>query len=414
LVAWFSVLALLMAKTTVTAVVGNDEASGQKTVNQYRLGDEVGRGAYSIVRWAEDGDGVGYAVKVFSRGVLERKHVAHFDCDGASTISLKVKIEGELRTLRSLCHVSIAPLLEVIDDPVHDKLYAVFEGMQGGQLMHWSTERLQSPAPASPTSDESDDGGGHDRIYAYTISSIQAKVQSKWADRVRCGESEADRASAEVTVFQEAVAKVLFRQIVEAVVYMHEQGVIHKDLKPDNIMNTLPTPSADGRFARLLALKGWPSLTPPRQVGPLLEANGSVQSDAGIAAFLEASGFRAKIGDFNTAATCEQPECLIYDAEGTPQFTPPECFVGASGGVRGKPRDAWSLGCVLFTMLFGRLPFWATENLTVQLMIMQDDLVIPSGIASPQAEEVITGLLHKDPAMRMTQQAVLQSAWLAG
>lgn len=400
-----------MAKTTVTASVGTDEATGQKTVNQYRIGDDVGRGAYSTVKWALDSDGVGYAVKVFSRGVIERRHVAHFDCDGASTISLKVKIEGELRTLRSLSHGSIAPLLEVIDDPSHEKLYAVFEGMAGGQLMHWSTERLQSAAPASPTSEESDEGGGHDRLYAYTISSSQAKVQSMWADRVRCGASEADRGSAEVVVFQEAVAKVLFRQILEAVVYMNEQGVIHKDLKPDNIMLTLPTPSADSRFARLLALKAWPSPTPPRQVGPVLEADGGLCA-SGIAELLDAAGFRAKVGDFNTAVTCEQPECTIYDAEGTPQFTPPECFMGTSGGVRGKPRDAWSLGCVLFTMLFGRLPFWATENITVQLMIMQDDLVIPRGIVSAQAEELISGLLHKDPTMRITQQAALQSAWL--
>mmetsp|Transcript_132821 Transcript_132821/g.424959 ORF Transcript_132821/g.424959 Transcript_132821/m.424959 type:complete len:195 (-) Transcript_132821:122-706(-) len=188
---------------------------------------------------------------------------------------------------------------------------------------------------------------------------------------------------------------------------MHAQGVIHKDLKPDNILLSLAIPSEDHRFARLLSLKGWPELKSP------VELPGAAEGEAGLQALLARFPVTAKICDFNTAAACEQPDCLIYDAEGTQVFSPPEVFEPYhDGGVRGKPRDIWSMGAVLFVMLFGRCPFWSEEAIILQLTIMQDDLVIPAGVASGPGEELIKALLSKVPADRPTAQAALESAWL--
>ncbi|OLP72797.1 Serine/threonine-protein kinase ppk34, partial [Symbiodinium microadriaticum] len=65
-----------------------------------------------------------------------------------------------------------------------------------------------------------------------------------------------------------------------------------------------------------------------------------------------------------------EPDFLIYDAQGTQQFTPPECFDGQVS-IKGKPRDMWSLGCVLFVLAFGQCPFWAESNFELQLKIIQ-------------------------------------------
>merc|ERR1712146_725179 len=102
---------------------------------------------------------------------------------------------------------------------------------------------------------------------AYSIKSEPAKVQRHWGSVVSCNSAacngEATTApcvlqDGEVVVYQEAVAQHLFRQLLEAVMYIHQQGVIHKDLKPDNVMLSMPVPVGDYRFTRLLSIVGWP------------------------------------------------------------------------------------------------------------------------------------------------------------
>lgn len=389
-----------MVRLTTEVHCTKNPDTREKTVNQYRLLSEVGRGTFSKVRWAQDSGGGSFAVKSFSKSVLERRHVSHFDKYGASTVVLKVRIQDELRILGDLSHRNIVTLLEVIDDPNHEKLYAIYEGLAGGQLMVWNDDCL-----------------------AYQLCSDPATVKQYWGEDVCwCANNGNKSQYNEVAVFQESVAKYLFHQLLEGAMYLHEQGVIHKDLKPDNIMLSLPVPSMDPRFVRLLSLATWPSVSELRAVGPPIDNTSAQNRDSAInkpteedfLGFLNRSSFLAKIGDFNTAAVCPQPDCLIYDAEGTQQFSPPEVFTESHGGVHGKPRDMWSLGCILFTMFFGKCPFWADVNIQLQLSIMQDNLVIPSGVVSPQAEDLIHALVCKDPQRRLSVTAALRHPWSQG
>ena len=64
------------------------------------------------------------------------------------------------------------------------------------------------------------------------------------------------------------------------------------------------------------------------------------------------------------------PDFFIYDAQGTQSFTPPECFMKEMG-IKGMPRDMWSVGCLMFVLVYGRCPFSADSNLMLQLEIMQ-------------------------------------------
>lgn len=360
-----------------------DPATGTKTVNQYRFVRDVGHGTFSKVKWAVDGEGRGHAVKVFSRAILERRHVAKFDADGATTVPLRVKIEGELHVLSLLAHPNIIVLEEVIDAPDCELFFVVLEGVEGGQLLTWE-----------------------DDLHAYSAAAEPVDIRRLWGDAALCGRSGVSLDRAEVVVYQEAVAQHIFRQIVKCTAYLHEQKVIHKDLKPDNILLTRPLPVGDPRFARLLSLAEWPSAAPLRDAGVATEG---LQE---ITALLSAGGFVAKVADFNTAVHCTDAECAIFDADGTPQFTPPECFFGSPGGVHGKPRDAWSLGAVLFTMLFGRCPFWAEENIELQLSIMQGDFNYPGGVASTAATDLIHALLQQDADARPSAAQVMAHPWM--
>jgi len=351
-----------------------DGHGGPRVVNGYTLLTEAGRGMFCTVTWAEDQAGQRCAVKVFDRYVLANREVAHFDAAGASRVPLQTRIDEELRILGGLRHPNVVALREVIDEPARPQLYAVMEGLVGGQLMDWSEE-----------------------LSAYSATSRQESVRQLWGDQVQLAAAVDDRA----LVYREVVAAFLFRQLLSAVEHLHGLSIIHKDLKPDNILLTLPPPSGDPRFVAPLDLSAWPALRAPA------EGAGDARP------LLDPARFLAKIGDFNTAVTGTEPDCLIYDAEGTQMFTPPECFSGGTGdGIRGKPRDMWSLGCVLFAMLFGRCPFQQELPIMLQLSILSDALVVPGGIATASAESLLQELLQKEPSQRPTAEAALRHEWL--
>ncbi|CAJ1380801.1 unnamed protein product [Effrenium voratum] len=354
-------------------------AASADRLNQYQLLGEAGRGSFCRVLLASSSEG-SHAVKSFSRTELQRSHVARFDAEGVRTVPLGVSLEEELRILSKLSHPHVISLQEVIDDPRHDSIYVILEGLPGGQLMDWKRE-----------------------CCAYSVASAAA---GSWGSAVQdCDSRDSQR---EVLVFQEILARYFCRQLAEGIEHMHRQSVIHKDLKPDNLVLSRPIP-ADRRCVRVLGLAAWPQLSGSRGCSEELPG-------AELLQLLREHALQVKIADFNSAEECAPPRCLIYDAQGTQHFTPPECFLGSDLGVPGKPRDMWSLGCVLFVLLFGHCPFWAEENnLLLQLNILSDKQVeMPTGGPELSAAvlQLLQSLLSKDAAKRPSAEGVLQSSWL--
>eukprot|EP00929_Paragymnodinium_shiwhaense_P063312 TRINITY_DN31638_c0_g1_i1.p1 TRINITY_DN31638_c0_g1~~TRINITY_DN31638_c0_g1_i1.p1 ORF type:complete len:375 (+),score=64.04 TRINITY_DN31638_c0_g1_i1:82-1206(+) len=372
-----------MVILTETVQTTRDDSAGETSVNQYRLLAEAGRGQYSRVRWVEDSAGKTFAAKIFHKSVLGRQHVAHFTKQGASTVTMQEKVNEELRLLAALDHERIIKLVEVIDAPDHEILYCVMEGCVGGPLMNWN-----------------------ERAFLYDLDSAEEAVRQHWGDVVTVGGASASRPQGAYMVFQENVAKVFLRQVLEGVAYLHSRNIIHKDLKPDNLLLSRPLPSADARFVRALHFETWPEV---KSVMVGTAENGAATP---LQRLFESHPMVAKIADFNSAAECSPEDYLIYDAQGTNQFTPPECFMGSSEGLDGRLRDAWSIGCVLFCMLFGRCPYWASDNLSLQFQIIGEEYCLPAGIATQDAENLIKALLHKDVDERSTIDAALTSAWL--
>src|SRR5688500_18075976 len=128
----------------------------------------------------------------------------------------------------------------------------------------------------------------------------------------------------------ERTLKIL-RQICGALEEAHEQGVIHRDLKPDNIILTERAGETD--FVKVL--------------------------DFGIAARTESAD-----------AAREQKLTQQGMVLGTPPYMSPEQFTGKALDLRS---DIYSLGVMAYEMLTGKLPFeadtpwqWATQHMTVE------------------------------------------------
>jgi serine/threonine protein kinase len=146
-------------------------------------------------------------------------------------------------------------------------------------------------------------------------------------------------------------AKFYAAEIVCGLEYLHSRGIIYRDLKPENIM---------------ISHHGHVVLT---DFG--LSKTGLVQKDA------------------RTKTRC-----------GTPYYVAPEIILGEEYT---KAVDFWSLGVVLYEMLFGVPPFYSEEAIGIYKKIVMNDYTIDSDLISEECQNFIELLLAEDPKQRLTE-----------
>jgi serine/threonine protein kinase/formylglycine-generating enzyme required for sulfatase activity len=200
----------------------------------------------------------------------------------------------------------------------------------------------------------------------------------------------------------------IFARVCETMAYVHSRGVIHRDLKPDNIMV--------GQFGEVMVMD-WGIA---RQVECVLvpepgevPVQGEVDGDqAPLTARPEPSDF----------ALSPVPSNLTRfgDIMGTPAYMAPE---QATGDImrHGPATDVHALGAILYHILVGRLPFtnqgqeWQQELLTGQPPLAE---VAPPGFEVPSALAVVCErALAREPEARHRDAGELSvevADWLAG
>ena len=66
-----------------------------------------------------------------------------------------------------------------------------------------------------------------------------------------------------------------------------------------------------------------------------------------------------KLTDFTVSRGDITDETRLFDSEGTPSFTAPECHIVEKEGYKPKPTDIWSFGVSLYTYVSSIVPFYA-------------------------------------------------------
>ncbi|WP_258873228.1 serine/threonine-protein kinase, partial [Streptomyces sp. M7] len=141
--------------------------------------------------------------------------------------------------------------------------------------------------------------------------------------------------------------------LVAALRQVHARGVLHRDIKPGNVL--VETEAARGRGRVVL-------------------------TDFGIAAIQDAKALT-----------------MVGMLVGSPDYMAPERI---SGRRQGPPSDVWSLGATLCAALAGRSPFSRDTTLATLHAVLYEEPELPS-TAGP-LHPILTALLQKDPSARPT------------
>uniref|UniRef100_A0A182PCQ9 calcium/calmodulin-dependent protein kinase n=1 Tax=Anopheles epiroticus TaxID=199890 RepID=A0A182PCQ9_9DIPT len=109
-------------------------------LNQYKLLDQIGQGSYGLVKLAySEEDSTHYAMKILSKRKLLRKAGLMRRGPKRGTSPLD-RVYREIAVLKKLDHPNVVKLVEVLDDPLEDSLYLVFELVQQGEVLSIPTD----------------------------------------------------------------------------------------------------------------------------------------------------------------------------------------------------------------------------------------------------------------------------------
>ncbi|WKY16987.1 hypothetical protein Q1695_001531 [Nippostrongylus brasiliensis] len=153
-------------------------------------------------------------------------------------------------------------------------------------------------------------------------------------------------------------ARRWFGQIASAVAYLHHKGIVHRDLKAENI---------------------------------LLDKNSNI-----------------KIIDFGFSNT-QAPSQLLRTWCGSPPYAAPELLLGKE--YDGLKADIWSLGVILYILVTGGFPFPGDNVENLKRAVLSCQMKIPYWV-SVECADLIKKMLVFNPFKRSGINAVMQHRWL--
>ncbi|MBC7822216.1 MAG: protein kinase, partial [Planctomycetaceae bacterium] len=226
----------------------------------------------------------------------------------------------------------------------------------------------------------------------------------------------------------------LCAMIAEALHHAHDAGVVHRDLKPQNILVQLAesqdpnyearTPQPGGQERKeteetVLFLDLANQSPAPRDIVPLSQQSSSVRGQA-LRRAPQPLPLIPYITDFGLAKRDAGEITVTIDGAilGTPAYMPPEQARGEAHQAD-RRSDVYSLGVILFRLLTGELPFRGQRQMLL-VQILNEEPPTPRKLDARiprDVETICLKCLQKEPARRYQSAAALAAdlrRWLTG
>ena len=161
----------------------------------------------------------------------------------------------------------------------------------------------------------------------------------------------------------EDVARLAFRKILEALVYLYNNGIVHRDIKPEQFFINGPTFTGDNIL----------------------------------------------LGDFGLACCAEYRN--RNDVCGTPGYIAPEVY---RKGEYTHKSDVWALGMSMLVALSGKWPFASSSAGGIEFEVMMGATLNSDDVfegLSEDAVDLIKQMLEPDPLRRLTAAEALNHPW---
>ena len=165
---------------------------------------------------------------------------------------------------------------------------------------------------------------------------------------------------ASIGSLSEAESRGIISRLVDALEYLHDKNIVHRDVQPENIV---------------------------------LRSNDDVRKVA--------------LTNFSLAAYCNSKS--LTKKVGNPMFTAPEVIKGQPFG---KSADIWALGVVLYILVNGSYPFYHVDHDKLNTAITSGQFNKLRPHVSDQAGDLIENLLCTDPRKRFSLQQVKGHPWM--
>ena len=313
---------------TDNVTINYDKKTGNKIVNEFYFLDTIGRGAYSKVKKCINlNTREEFAVKIINKKLLRKKKKSYGKTK-EGTLKINYMIEdaiNEINIYKSFPEPNdnVIHLYQILNDNKKDKTYLIMELAHKGPLVTLNEKS--------------------------GVFSINKNYRDD--------------------IYDEKLIKKWILDIAKGLKFLHENNVVHRDIKSDNI---------------------------------LIDKNG-----------------HCKLADFGCSIKLKnnQPD-LFSKTEGNMYFFPPEFVDGKSKKQFGyKPVDIWAFGVSIYTCIFKSLPFLPEnrENVVELFKEIREAKFDynKNGVKISKDMEILLGhILDKDPNKRFTAKDIVEYPWL--
>jgi len=342
---------------------------GEKFYNEYKIISSIGEGGYSKVKLVEK-KGKKYAMKI-----IDKKKLSHtrkgfgFNKIEDGTIKINSLLEDaikEIAILKKCNNKNIIKLYEILHDNIKEKLYLILEYCSNGNLMTYNEDEDK-----------------------FQINKHFYKNNNPDSD------------------YSEDEIRKIIRQIVLGIDYLHNNGVIHRDIKPDNILfdennnikitdfnvsTLLPSKNDDLISKNILGTKYFrapevcKNIENEKNNKENKKNNNNKENENNIANIFEKDDLNNFIHDINI--------------------------------IHGKPLDIWALGITSYLLAYKKLPFVESdddnEDDIIDLFdkIINKDYEIPNNRMSKGFVDFLKKCLNKEPSKRITINEIKKLDWI--